>query len=88
MRTTIARTAMMVALILPLTVPAYASLTPLERQPLDQADVTSVYTGPAAAMLEQNYFRAPPRPVAAQPLLPCTVQMVLFDKARLAQACY
>jgi hypothetical protein len=41
-------------------------------------------------MLERNYFQAPPQvPVATtRRAAPCTVQMVVFDKTRLAQACY
>ena len=80
------------ALLVPLTfasvLPAAAKLTPLQRLPFDQVDVASLHTGPAAASLERNYFRAPQQPVATRAVAPCTVQMVLFDKARLAQACY
>jgi hypothetical protein len=41
-------------------------------------------------MLEHGYFQAPPQqePATAKRLTPCTVQTIVFDKARLAQACY
>ncbi|MDO8874561.1 MAG: hypothetical protein Q8M24_05395 [Pseudolabrys sp.] len=80
------------ALLVPLTfasaLPAGAKLTPLQQLPLEQMDVTSLHTGPAAASLERNYFQAPQQPVATRAVAPCTVQIVMFDKARLAQACY
>jgi hypothetical protein len=87
--------ALSLALLVPLTVaaalPASAKLTPLQQLPFDQPDVHALHTGPAAAMLERNYFQAPAarqQPVEARRASPCTVQMVVFDKARLAQACY
>jgi len=84
------KTALALALLMPLTViaavPASAKLTPLQQLPFDQPDVTSLHTGPAAAMLERDYFRAPARPVSS--IRACTVQSIVFDKVRLAQACY
>ena len=92
------KSAITIALFVPLAVagamaaslPASAKLTPLQQLPFEQPDVTSLHTGPAAASLERHYFQAPqPKPVEARrQTSPCTVQMVLFDKARLAQACY
>ncbi|MDO9412205.1 MAG: hypothetical protein Q7T81_06490 [Pseudolabrys sp.] len=87
------KTAATFALLLPLAlaaaIPASAKLNPMHQLPFDQPDVHALHTGPAAAMLERNYFQAPQQPVAAnKPAAPCTVQMVVFDKARLAQACY
>lgn len=67
--------------------PATASLTPLQQLPFDQPDVVSLHTGPAAAMLERNYFQAQP-PAADRRVPACTAQMILFDKVRLAQACH
>ena len=67
--------------------PATASLTPLQQLPFDQPDVVSLHTGPAAAMLERNYFQVQP-PAADRRVPACTAQMILFDKVRLAQACH
>ena len=68
---------------------ASANLTPFQQLPFDQPDVTSLHAGPAAAMLErQFFFQAKPQPVASKRAMPCTVQMVVFEKSRLAQACY
>ena len=83
-----------IALLVPVAIaaslPASAKLTPFQQLPFEQPDVTSLHTGPAAASLERNYFQAPQqKPVEARrQTTPCTVQMVMFDKARLAQACY
>jgi hypothetical protein len=85
------KTAIALVVTLLLTAPAYAKLTPFDSQKEPVPDVASVYTGPAAAMLEHGYFQAPPQqiqPSTAKRLTPCTVQMVVFDKSRLAQACY
>ncbi len=84
------KTAITLAVSLLLTVPAYAKLTPFDSQKEPVPDVASVYTGPAAAMLERGYFQTPPQhqPETAKRLMPCTVQMIVFDKARLAQVCY
>lgn len=83
------KTAIALAIFLAATVPASAKLTPFEQEPFDQVpDVSALYTGPAAATLERRYFQAPPQAELSKRLLPCTVQMVLFEKARLAQACY
>lgn len=86
--------AVTMALFAPLAIaaalPASAKLNPFEQLPFDEPDVVSLHTGPAAAMLERNYFQAPPQQKAVETrrAAPCTVQMVVFDKARLAQACY
>lgn len=70
---------------------AQAKLTPFDgtRQPKEadkQTDVVSLYTGPAAAELERNYFTAP------QPTMEragrCTTSTLIFAKVTLAQACY
>ncbi len=84
------KTAIALALTLFVTVPAYAKLTPFDSQKEPMVDVVSVYTGPAAAMLERGYFQAPQQqqPATAKRLTPCTVQMVVFEKSRLEQACY
>ncbi len=92
MTTAVGKLTIGLALLLPLAaaaaLPASAKLTPFQQLPFEQPDVTALHTGPAAAMLERTYFQAPQLPVAARAIAPCTVQMVVFDKARLAQACY
>jgi hypothetical protein len=85
------KSAIALALILAGTVasalPASASLTPFQQLPFDQPDVVALHTGPAAAMLERQFFQAPPQ--AADRRVPvCTAQMILFEKIRLAQACH
>jgi hypothetical protein len=89
MKTAIAMAICFSAISLAATVPASAKLTAFGQQPFDQPpDVTSLYTGPAAATLERRYFEAPPQPAVSKRVLRCTVQMIVFEKARLAQACY
>ncbi len=80
---------------------AQATLTP--RDGLNGAmsiDVESLYTGPAGAELERSYFTAPVEARAgvntqATPAVEtphragrCTVKAIVFEKMRLAQACY
>lgn len=69
---------------------AQARLTPFdgtrEVKQSEQPDVVSLYTGPAAAELERNYFVAP-QAVAERPGR-CTVSTLVFTKVTLAQACY
>jgi hypothetical protein len=50
-------------------------------------DTNAIATGPAGALLEQDYFRMPPQPNAARRILPCTVRLIVFEKTRIAQAC-
>lgn len=92
MKTAIAKAGLTLAVLVSLGVasslPATAKLTPFQQLPFDQPDITALHTGPTAAMLERGYFDAPQQPVASRRVAPCTVQTVLFDKARLAQACY
>jgi hypothetical protein len=89
MKTAIALAIGFSALLLAATVPASAKLTPFEQEPFDQvSDVNALYSGPAAAMLERRYFQAPPQATVSKRVPACTVQMVVFEKARLAQACY
>lgn len=71
---------------------AQAKLTPFDgtreaRQPdTSQPDVVSLYTGPAAAELERNYFAAP-QATSERPGR-CTISTLVFAKVTLAQACY
>lgn len=90
MKTAIALAIGFSTILLTATVPASAKLTPLEQEPFDQVtDVSALYnTGPAAAMLERRYFQAPPQAEVSKRIPACTVQMVVFEKSRLAEACY
>jgi len=65
-------------MFLSLTV-ALAGNPPLTRNDVD------INSGPAGAMLERNYFQAPP-PFAAGGL-PCRLQSAIFNKVQLAQLC-
>ena len=75
---------------LSLTVVAAAKQTPVSSlntiQDLIQTSVrndTDVNTGPSGALLERSYFEAP------QPQLnvSCRLQLSVFDKTRLTEAC-
>lgn len=53
---------------------AQANLTPLQRQtPEDRTDAWAIYTGPAGAMLESDYFQPPNGAFASQRIAPCQV---------------
>jgi hypothetical protein len=77
-------------MFLSLTVVATAKPTPVsslnQYQDLIQTSVrndTDVNTGPSGALLERSYFEAP------QPHLnvSCRLQLSVFDKTRLTEAC-
>lgn len=69
---------------------AQAKLTPFdgtrEAKQTELPNVVSLYTGPAAAEMERNYFTAPQ--AAAERPGRCTVSTLVFAKVTLAQACY
>jgi hypothetical protein len=65
---------------------ALAKPAPIGRQQFTQAADAVVFIGPAGAMAESDYFRAPPPASAARKLFPCRLQM--FAKTRLAQTCH
>ncbi len=46
---------------------------------------SAIAIGPAGALLEAEYFRAPP-PLAERNY-PCRLQLRIFEKTRLAQSC-
>ncbi|MFA6266501.1 MAG: hypothetical protein WC670_12435 [Pseudolabrys sp.] len=78
-------------LLLAVSTAAQARLTPFEQMRSGEAaeqavDVVSLYTGPAAAQMEQNYFRAPLQEAYTPGR--CTISTFVFTKMRLAQACY
>jgi len=47
----------------------------------------AIATGASGATLEQDYFHAPPPFGATGHVFPCRLQLIIFDKTRLAQAC-
>ncbi len=49
---------------------------------------STILAGPAGALLEANYFRAPPSPSTRNRVFPCRLQMRIFDKISLAQSCH
>jgi len=92
------RIAITAAVLLALSAAAQAKITPFDgTREAKEADVVSLYTGPAAAELERDYFTAPEasgatagtaqHPVAQRPGR-CTVSTFVFAKVTLAQACY
>jgi hypothetical protein len=70
-----------------LSAPAQAKPSPLEPQRVIaiSADDTAIATGPTGALLEANYFNAPPPPTSGQRA--CRLQFNVFEKTRLARAC-
>ena len=77
------------ALLLALSSTAQAKLAPFEPLRTTIApDDLMISTRPAAAALEQNYFRAPPPADAAGGVFLCRPQRLIFDKTRLAQSCH
>jgi hypothetical protein len=48
----------------------------------------AMFVGPAGAMLESDYFRAPAANLAGDGLFPCKLDLDLLAKARLAATCH
>lgn len=78
-----------IAVLLALGASVQAKPAPFELRPLAiSANDTVIQSGPAGAMLESDYFRAPQQPTAARRLFPCRLQLRMFDTVRLAsQSC-
>lgn len=77
------------AVLLTVSAAAQAKLAPVETPRLTPApDDSGIFVGPAGAMLEADYFRAPQTPVAAGRVFPCRLQLQIFEKTRLAQSCH
>ena len=75
------------ALLMALGATAQGKLAPVEPQPAATSlDDFAISTGPAGA--ERDYFRAPPATYAARRTFPCRLQLIIFDKTRLAQSCH
>jgi len=76
------------AVFLVLGTAAQAIPAPVELQPIAVSpDDLTIAAGPAGASLERDYFRAPQTPYAAGRVFPCSLQLRVFDKTRLAQSC-
>ena len=75
--------------LLTLGAAAQAKPTPVERiQNPFAPDESAMLMGPAAAMLESDYFRMPQTPFASDRVFPCRLQLRIFDKTRLARSCH
>lgn len=82
------KTAIALLLLFALGAAAQAKLAPVDPQPVaHSADDLTISTGPAGATLEQDYFRAPQPVSAGSRRSPCRLQLLVFDKTRLAQSC-
>jgi hypothetical protein len=66
---------------------AQAKFAPVNPQPNVLA-VAAIATGAAGATREQDYFNAPASAGATERVLPCRLQLRIFDKTRLAQWCH
>lgn len=77
------------ALLLFLSAAAQAKLAPVNSPRLTPSpDESSVFIGPAGAMLEADYFRAPQKPVAVGRVFPCRLNLQVFEKTQIAQSCH
>ena len=61
--------------------------TPEKRLTPSPAD-WAIFTGPAGAMLESDYFRAPGANLAGSGLFPCKLDLDLLAKTQLAATCH
>jgi hypothetical protein len=78
-----------IAVLTLLAVPAYARLTPNDGLAVIPALEHGTSSSAASAALnEHDYFQAPPLPDTTKRAPRCTVRAVVFEKMRLAQACY
>jgi hypothetical protein len=76
------------ATLVALSATAQGKLAPIEPQPATiSLDDLAISTGPAVT-LERDYFSAPPSTFTAGRALPCRLQLIIFDKTRLAQLCH
>jgi len=75
--------------LLTLSAAVQAKPAPIEPLRLTHApEEIAMSVGPAGAMLESDYFRAPARPVTAGRVFPCRLQLQVFEKTHLAQSCH
>jgi hypothetical protein len=47
----------------------------------------AMFIGPAAAVMEYDYFRSASSPQAAGRIFPCRLRQMVFEKTRIALAC-
>jgi hypothetical protein len=74
--------------LLLLSTVAQAKIAPIEPPRLSPTvGETAMYTGPAGAMLESDYFRAPQTPTASGSIFPCRMKLQYFEKTQIAQTC-
>jgi hypothetical protein len=77
-----------IALLLTLSAAAQAKYAPVETpRPTAPPDDSAMFVGPAGAMLESDYFRAPPQQQRSSDSNVCRLQLRVFDKTQLAQSC-
>lgn len=77
------------ALLVGLAAAAHAKPAPLEAPARAFApEDTAISVGAAGALLESDYFRAPKEPSIAGRVFPCRLQLQVFEKTQLAQACH
>ena len=82
------RTAIMFAALLAFCAAAQAKVAPQENAKIVIASVeATIPSGAAGAIPEAGYFHAPPTPQAAHRIFPCRLQLRMFDKTRMADAC-
>jgi hypothetical protein len=76
-------------LLIALSAAAQASRGPAPDKRLTPSPAEwTIFTGPAGAMLESDYFRAPGANLAGNGLFPCKLDLDLFAKTRLAATCH
>lgn len=78
-----------IGVLLALNVAAAAKPAPVTAPRLTPSpEDTAMVLGPAGAMLESDYFRAPQTPVVSGRVFPCRLQLQVFEKTKLAQSCH
>jgi hypothetical protein len=82
------RNVIALALLLGFGAAAQANYAPVDVQRAEIEDGLAVATGPAGATLERDYFRAPPATYAVDRTFPCRLQLMVFEKRRLALSCH
>jgi hypothetical protein len=83
------RNVIALALLLAFGATAQANYAPVDVQRAEIApDDLAISTRPAGATLERDYFRTPEAAQAAGRAFPCRLQLIFFDKTRLAQSCH
>jgi len=76
------------AMFLSLAAAAQAKPAPVEppAKTLTPED-TAISVGAAGALLESDYFRAPQESSVTGRVFPCRLQLRVFEKTQIAQAC-